>query len=96
MKHWLFALALAATLLIGAPGAAAGERTVTLRVPMYCATCPYIVQRTLERVAGVVAVTTSYREQSAVVTFDDDRVDVAALTAATAGIGFPSEPVEAE
>ena len=96
MQHWLFALALAATLLIGAPGAAAGERTVTLRVPMYCATCPYIVQRTLERVAGVVAVTTSYREQSAVVTFDDDRVDVAALTAATANIGFPAELVESE
>ncbi|MCH7930401.1 MAG: cation transporter [Proteobacteria bacterium] len=96
MKHWLFALALAAMLLAGAPGAAAGERTVTLRVPMYCATCPYIVQRTLERVAGVVAVTTSYREQSAVVTFDDDRVDVAALTAATAGIGFPSELVESD
>ncbi|MCH9018947.1 MAG: cation transporter [Proteobacteria bacterium] len=96
MKHWLFALALAAMLLAGAPGAAARERTVTLRVPMYCATCPYIVQRTLERVAGVVAVTTSYREQSAVVTFDDDRVDVAALTAATAGIGFPSELVESD
>ncbi len=96
MKHWLLALALATMLLAGAPGAAAGERTVTLKVDMYCPTCPYIVQRTLERVTGVVAVTTSYREQSAVVTFDDDRVDVAALTAATAGIGFPSELVESD
>ena len=71
----------------------AGEQTVTLRVGMGCATCPYIVQHSLEDVPGVAEVKVSYRDQSATVTFDDERTDVAALTAATAAVGFPATPL---
>lgn len=71
----------------------AGEQTVTLAVEnMTCTACPYIVQRTLAAVPGVVEAAVSFENQAAVVTFDDTRTDVAALTAATATIGYPSHP----
>lgn len=89
----ILATGLAVILLAAAP-AAAGERTVRLAVDnMTCASCPYIVKRTLAAVPGVVEVDVSFEDQAAVVTFDDARTDVAALTAATAGNGYPSHPV---
>ncbi len=96
MRIWLLALALSATLLAGAPGAAAGERTVTLKVDMYCASCPYIVKRNLETVPGVRRVDVSYARQQAVVTFEDSKADVAMLVDVCANIGFPAELVESE
>ncbi len=88
------AAGLAALWLTAAP-AFAGERTVTLAVGnMTCASCPYIVQKTLARVPGVTSVAVSFEEKTAVVTFDDDNTDPAALTAATAAVGYPSHPVE--
>ncbi len=80
----------AAVLLAGAAPAYAGEKTVTLSIAMWCASCPYIVQRSLETVEGVAEVAVSFADQSATITFDDQRVNVAALTAATAEIGFPA------
>ncbi|MEX0696320.1 MAG: cation transporter [Dongiaceae bacterium] len=89
----LMAVATAALLTAGAAGAA--ERTVTLAVDnMSCVTCPYIVKQSLAAVRGVSAVEVSYEAKTAVVTFEDDATDLAALTAATAGVGFPSRPVE--
>lgn len=88
------AAGLAAFWLTAAP-AFAGERTVTLIVEnMTCASCPYIVQKTLARVPGVTNVAVSSEEKTAVVTFDDERADVAALMTATAAMGYPSHPVE--
>ena len=89
MKRHAAAL-VAAVLLAGSSAAFAGEKTVTLRIAMWCASCPYIVQRSLEDVEGVSDVAVSYEDQSATVTFDDQRVNVAALTAATADVGFPA------
>jgi len=64
--------------------AAANERTVTLRVDnMYCASCPYIVKQSLAAVLGVKGVSVSFRNQTAIVRFDDTRTNVAALTEAT-------------
>lgn len=79
--------------MVWAPAIAhAAERTVTLEVAnMTCASCPYIVRQVLSRVPGVTAVEVSYASKQAVVTFDDEKADVAALTEATAGIGFPSK-----
>ena len=91
MKRYSAAALFAAVLLAGAGAAFAGEKTVKLSVAMWCAACPYMVQRSLERVEGVVEVAVSYDDQSATVIFDDDKTDVAALTTATADIGFPSE-----
>ena len=79
-----------AILVGGVAQAFAEEQTVTLRVAMWCASCPFIVQRSLERVPGVADVTVSYEGQTATVTFDDDQTDPAALTTATAEVGFPA------
>ena len=90
MKRMFSAAAVAMT-LTSASGALADERTVTLTVDnLFCVTCPYIVKQTLARIDGVSAVEVSYREKTAVVTFDDDMTDVAALTTATGDAGFPS------
>ena len=72
-----------------------GLRTVKLGVQkMDCAGCTYILRRTLEGVDGVVSAKVSYGEETAVVTYDPSRCDVARLVAATAGIGFPSTVIE--
>lgn len=69
------------------------EQTVTLTVGnMYCAVCPQIVQASLRAVPGVKRAIVSYREKTAVVTYDDARADVKALTAATGNAGYPSAP----
>lgn len=88
--HVLRVLALALGLLAGSQAALSAERTVALNVKMGCASCPYMVKTTLQNVAGVLDVKVLYEEQRAVVRFDDARTGVAALTKATADIGFPS------
>lgn len=89
----LRAFAFSVGLLAESQAALSAERTVALNVKMWCASCPYIVKRTLQSVAGVNDVTVSYERQQAVVRFDDKRTSVAALTEATAGVGFPSTDV---
>ena len=69
----------------------AAERTVTLAVQnMYCSACPHTVKSSLQSVPGVKAVSVSYEDKTAVVTFDDERTNVKALTAATTNAGYPS------
>ena len=80
-------------LLGGSLPALSAEQTVTLSVDMWCASCPYIIKRTLAQVPGVLDVKVSYDDQVAIVRFDDDTTDVTALTHATADVGFPSEPL---
>jgi len=94
MRRTLMAALLAAVAL-GSGTAAAAQRVVTLNVEgMTCASCPYIVRETLRRVPGVETAEVSFETKQAVVTFDDAETTVAALTAATAGAGFPSHPAE--
>lgn len=79
---------------LGASSAAfAAEKTVTLAVSnMYCADCPYIVKKSLERVQGVANVTVSYKDKTVIVTYDDSKTDVNGLIAATTNAGYPSAP----
>ncbi|OKO92156.1 mercury transporter [Bradyrhizobium sp. NAS80.1] len=71
----------------------AAEKTITLAVKnMDCAACPHTVRASLEAVPGVVKVAVSFKEKTAIVTFDENRADVAALTTATTNAGYPSEP----
>jgi mercuric ion binding protein len=73
--------------------AVAAEKTITLAVKnMYCAACPHTVKASLQAVAGVKGVTVSYKDKTAIVTYDDSKVDVKALTAATTNAGYPSAP----
>ncbi len=84
--------------VVSSGAAIAAEQSVTLRVEnMYCASCPYIVQQTLVSVPGVTHVEISYQRAAAVVMavvdYEDTEADVAALTAATSNVGFPSQAI---
>ncbi|MBQ1562640.1 mercury resistance system periplasmic binding protein MerP [Caulobacter sp.] len=69
----------------------AATKTVTLAVPgMTCAACPITVKTALGKVAGVEKTDVSFEKREAVVTYDDAKTTVAALTKATAGAGYPS------
>ena len=71
----------------------AAEKTVTLAVQnMSCAACPYTVKASLEAVPGVTKVVVSFKEKTAVVTYDDEKSDLTALTTATTNAGYPSAP----
>ena len=89
----LLASAATATIILASSTAFAAERTITLAVNnMYCADCPFIVKKSLEGVPGVAKVTVSYKDKTAMVTYDDSKADVTALTAATTNAGYPSAP----
>lgn len=82
-----------ALVLFGSGAAFAGERTVTLTVEnMYCEACPLTVKKSISAVPGVGKVVVSYKDKTAVVTYDDTKADVKALTAATTKAGYPSSP----
>ena len=69
----------------------AATKTVTLAVPgMTCAACPITVKTALAKVVGVERTDVSFEKREAVVTYDDAKTTVAALTRATAGAGYPS------
>lgn len=83
-----------AFVLIGYTGpAVSAEQTVSLSVKLSCPTCPYIVKKSLQKVAGVLNVEVSYDEQTAIVRFDDAKTNVTALTDATKAVGFPSSVI---
>ena len=89
----LIASAAIAVSVLASSTAFAGEKTVTLAIKnMYCADCPFIVRKSLEAVPGVSKAVVSYKDQTAVVTYDDSRADIAALTHATTQAGYPSAP----
>ena len=88
MKKLIALVALASALIT--PTWAATQ-TVTLSVPgMTCAACPFTVKKALTKVDGVQKVEVSYERLVAVVTFDDTRTSVEALTKATENAGYPS------
>jgi mercuric ion binding protein len=78
-------------LLAMAGQAFAATQTVTLDVPtMTCATCPLTVKTALSKVDGVLEAKVTWEPKEAVVTYDDARTDVNALTEATKNAGYPS------
>jgi mercuric ion binding protein len=73
----------------------AASKTVTLSVPsMYCEMCPITVKKALNKIEGVNKVDASFEKKEAVVTFDDDKTTVKALTKATEDAGYPSHVVD--
>ncbi|MGQ0835866.1 MAG: mercury resistance system periplasmic binding protein MerP [Gammaproteobacteria bacterium] len=80
--------------VIAAP-AWASTQTVTLSVPgMTCAACPITVKQALSKVDGVTKTDVSFERREAVVTFDDAKTNVQALTEATKNAGYPSTAVK--
>ena len=91
MKNLLAALTLA---MLAVPTVAA-MKTVTLSVPgMNCATCPITVKKALGKVDGVTKTEVNLEKRAAVVTFDDARTNLEALTRATGDAGYPSTLAE--
>ncbi len=76
----LLGFALLAGVLALTRPALAAEQTVTLKVKMWCPSCPYIVKRSLAKVPGLLDVNVSYDDQVAIVRFDDRKIGVATLT----------------
>lgn len=72
-------------------GAAEPVRTVTLAVKgMFCGLCSPTVKKALSKVPGVIEAKVDFETQTAIVTFDSAKTDIAALTKATTNAGFPS------
>ena len=83
--------ALAFVLAICGASSVAAPRQVTLTVPtMDCATCPITIRVALLKVPGVSKAQVSYARRRALITFDDEKTNVAALTKATDEAGYPS------
>lgn len=84
---------LALTVALSAPAWAA-TKTVTLSVPgMTCATCPITVKKALQKVDGVIDAKVTWEPKEAMVTFDDAKTNVRALTEATRNAGYPSTAI---
>ena len=87
-KFAALAISLAAALSVPVRAA---TRSVTLSVPgMSCAACPITVKKALTKVEGVEKVSVSFEKKEAVVTYDDAKTNVKALTNATKDAGYPS------
>lgn len=79
------------SMLLGSTAAFAAEQTVKLAVDgMTCASCPYQVEAALKKVEGVTKIEVSLEQKQAIVTLDDEKASIAALTKATTDAGFPS------
>ena len=78
--------------------AVAAERSVTLAVDNLkgnCPSCAFIVRSAPSDVEGVARVEVSTQSGTATVIYDDAKLaDVAALSQATAAVGFPSQPLQ--
>lgn len=82
---------LSIALVVASSAALADTKTVTLSVPgMYCEMCPATVKKALSRVDGVSKVAASFTSKQAVVTYDDTKTSIEALTKATENAGYPS------
>ena len=92
MNHTFVSLVSSAAAVIAlASPAQAATQTVTLAVQgMTCAACPITVKQSLKKVNGVLKTDVSFEKKHAVVSFDDQKTSVQALTKATADAGFPS------
>src|SRR5438876_6097544 len=54
--------------------------------------CQGRTPKSLEGVPGVAKVTVSYKDKTAIVTYDENKADVQELTGATTNAGYPSAP----
>ncbi len=69
----------------------AAIETVTFKITkMNCATCPVVVKGALYDLDGVDKVVTSLDDKTAIVTFDDEKLNVSDLMSATENAGFPA------
>lgn len=92
--HRIAGILLVAIVCMSAELAEAGEQTAKLKVKnMYCASCPFIVKKTLAGVDGVKRVDVSYHQKTATVVYDDQKCTAAKLASAASNAGFPATPI---
>lgn len=93
-KNLYATFGMAITLGASALPASAATRTVTLAVPtMDCPVCPITVKKALTQVPGVGEASVNFSKRQALVTFDDAKTNVRALTESTKNAGYPSTAV---
>jgi mercuric ion binding protein len=69
----------------------AEQQTITLNVPtMNCPVCPLTVKKSLLNVNGVDNAVVNLEQKTAVVLFNKDKTNSAALIEATTQAGYPS------
>ncbi|HAL36822.1 MAG TPA: mercury resistance system periplasmic binding protein MerP [Polaromonas sp.] len=91
MKNLIATLGIAITLAGSSLAASAVPKTVTLSVPsMDCPVCPITVKKALTQVSGVSQTSGNFGKREAVVTFDDAKTNVGAITESTKNAGYPS------
>lgn len=84
-------IALVSLLSLFSLSAFAKQQTVTLEVPtMNCVTCPFTVKKALQNVEGVSKAEVTFETKLAIVSFDDEKTNIKALTEATTNAGYPS------
>lgn len=67
---------------------------VVLEVPgMSCPACPFTVQKSLTKMAGVISAEVSFENKTAVVKYDSSKVTVRQMIMATTDVGYPSRVV---
>lgn len=82
-------IGVAAALAFGIAIAADQPKHVVLDVPdMTCPLCPLTIEKTLERVPGVVSAKASFDTKRAQVTYNADKVDPQALVRAVDAAGY--------
>ena len=87
-------LFLAFTIAVAIGPAGAAIKTVTLALPsMDCPVCPITVKKALTQVPGVSQANVNFDKRQAVVTFDDTKTNIGALTQSTKNAGYPSNLV---
>jgi mercuric ion binding protein len=87
----LITSALFASSMLLSPASMAAEKTIKLSVPgMTCASCPYIVQGSIDALDGIKSVEAVMDDRSATVTYDDTITNLEEITQATANVGYPS------
>jgi len=70
----------------------AALETVTFDVPsMTCASCPFIVTKTLKSVPGVTEATADFETKTARVVFEKDKTNISVLLDALKNRGYPSK-----
>jgi mercuric ion binding protein len=86
---------LAVMSMLAVSSAWAAEKSIILNVPgMTCPTCPVTLKKSLLREQGVSGVSVRYEKKQLVISYDDAKTTPAAITKATAAIGFPSQIAE--
>ena len=88
---------LAVIFMVSGPSLAGETKSVTLKVEgMTCRLCPAAVKKALNRTEGVKKAKVSYKEEKAIVEYDDEKTNLKELIKVIEKAGFKATPLEGE